>query len=124
MDGWRNDERELIAQVARYYRKAMPKPSHPEYVALSTYDRRRVDVLASILRIADGLDVRALGVVMDVGVRRDDGRAVVVAQAEADVSGELAAAMFKSDLFERTFGLRIGFESAVPEPRASEPRAS
>jgi len=119
LDGWRDDERELIAQVARYYRKAMPKPSHPEYVALDPFDRRRVDVLASILRVADGLDVRALGVVMDAGIRRDDGRLVVVAQAEADVSGELAAAMFKSDLFERTFGVRVGFESVAPEPRTS-----
>ena len=117
LDGWRDDERELMAQVARYYRKAMPKPSHPEYMALDEFGRRRVDVLASILRIADGLDTRALGVVMDAGVRREGARLIVVAQAEADVSGELAAAMFKSDLFERTFGLRIGFEALAPEPR-------
>jgi exopolyphosphatase/guanosine-5'-triphosphate,3'-diphosphate pyrophosphatase len=115
--GWRDDERELVAQVARYYRKAMPKPSHPEFMALSVPDRRRVDVLASILRIADGLDVRELGVVMDVAVHRDPGRIAVIAQAEADVSGELAAAMFKADLFERTFGVRLTFDSAVPEPR-------
>jgi exopolyphosphatase/guanosine-5'-triphosphate,3'-diphosphate pyrophosphatase len=116
--GWRDDERELVAQVARYYRKSMPKPSHPEWAALSTVDRRRVEILASILRIADGLDSRQLGVVMDVAVTRAPGRITVVAQAEADVSGELAAAMFKADLFERTFGMRIAFESAAPEPRA------
>lgn len=115
LDGWRDDEHELIAVVTRYYRKAMPKPSHPEYVALSAQDRRRVDVMASILRIADGLDVRQLGVVIDALVQRHDGRIVVVAQAEADVSGELAAAMFKADLFERTFGVRIGFEAVAPE---------
>jgi exopolyphosphatase / guanosine-5'-triphosphate,3'-diphosphate pyrophosphatase len=117
LDGWRDDERELMAQVARYYRKAMPKPSHPEYMALDEFSRRRVDVLAAILRVADGLDTRALGVVMDAGVRRDGARLIVVAQAEADVSGELAAAMFKSDLLERTFGVRVGFESVAPEPR-------
>jgi len=38
--------------VARYYRKAMPKPSHLEYSALAPGDRHRVDVLASLLRIA------------------------------------------------------------------------
>jgi hypothetical protein len=67
--------------------------------------------------MADGLDVRELGVVMDVAVSRENGRMTVIAQAEADVSGELAAAMFKADLFERTFGVRVAFESAVPEPR-------
>jgi exopolyphosphatase/guanosine-5'-triphosphate,3'-diphosphate pyrophosphatase len=116
--GWRDDERELVAQVARYYRKAMPKPSHPEWMALSLADRRRVEVLASLLRIADGLDARELGVVMDVGISRENGRIAVIAQAEADVSGELAAAMYKADLFERTFGVRVAFEATVPEPRS------
>ncbi len=115
--GWRDDERELVAQVARYYRKAMPKLSHPEWAVLGVADRRRVEVLAAMLRIADGLDTRELGVVMDVSVNRDRGRIAVIAQAEADVSGELAAAMFKADLFERTFGVRVVFESAAPEPR-------
>jgi exopolyphosphatase/guanosine-5'-triphosphate,3'-diphosphate pyrophosphatase len=117
LPGWRDDERELIAQISRYYRKAMPKPSHPEFMALSLEQKRRVEVLAAILRIADGLDERELGVVMDVGVRRDDGRIFIVAQADGDVSGELGAAMFKADLFERTFGVRAVFESVVPEPR-------
>ncbi len=63
LKGWTDDERELIAQIARYYRKAMPKPSHLEYVALASADRRRVDVLASLLRIADGFDILHLGTV-------------------------------------------------------------
>jgi exopolyphosphatase/guanosine-5'-triphosphate,3'-diphosphate pyrophosphatase len=117
LPGWRDDERELVAQIARYYRKAMPKPSHPEFVALSPVDQRRVEMLASILRIADGLDVRELGVVNDVNVDRTNGRLTIVAQANADTSDELAAATFMSDLFERTFGVRVAFESAAAEPR-------
>jgi exopolyphosphatase/guanosine-5'-triphosphate,3'-diphosphate pyrophosphatase len=115
--GWRDDERELVAQVARYYLKAMPKPTHLEFAALTPVEKRRVEVLASILRIAEGLDVRELGVVADVVVRREAGRIAIVAQAEGDVAGELGAAMFKADLFERTFGVRATFESAVPEAR-------
>jgi exopolyphosphatase/guanosine-5'-triphosphate,3'-diphosphate pyrophosphatase len=116
--GWRDDERELVAQVARYYRKAMPKATHLEFAALGLVDRRRVEVLSSLLRMADGLDSRELGVVMDVAVSREADGFTVTAQAEADVSGELASAMFKADLFERTFGVRVAFASAVPEPRA------
>jgi exopolyphosphatase/guanosine-5'-triphosphate,3'-diphosphate pyrophosphatase len=115
--GWRDDERELVAQVARYYRKAMPKPSHPEFAALLPAQQQRVEILASILRIAEGLDQRELGVVSDVTIRREDGRIAIVAQAEGNVSGELGAAMFKADLFERTFGVRASFESVAPEPR-------
>ncbi len=110
LDGWRDDERELVAQIARYYRKAMPKPSHPEYAALAPGDRRRVDVLAALLRIADGLDIRHLGVVTDVGAAPEGGIVIVSAQADGDASGEVDAAMEKADLFERTFGLRAVFD--------------
>jgi exopolyphosphatase/guanosine-5'-triphosphate,3'-diphosphate pyrophosphatase len=113
LEGWSDDERGLIAQVARYYRKAMPKPSHPDYVALAAGDRRRVDVLASLLRIADGLDIRHLGTVIDVSAVPEDGVAVIAAQADGDASGELDAAMEKADLFERTFGVRVVFDATV-----------
>jgi exopolyphosphatase/guanosine-5'-triphosphate,3'-diphosphate pyrophosphatase len=117
LPGWRDDERELIAQVARYYRKAMPKATHPEFAMLAPAQQQRVEVLASILRIAEGLDHRELGVVTDVTVRREDGRIAIVAQADGGISGELGAAMSKADLFERTFGVRATFESVVPEAR-------
>ena len=110
--GWRDDERELIAQVARYYRRAIPKPSHPEYAALTAADRRRVDALAAILRLADGLDSRHMGDVMDVAASAEDGRVLITAQAEGDVSGELAAAAEKGDLFERAFGMPVAFQTA------------
>jgi exopolyphosphatase/guanosine-5'-triphosphate,3'-diphosphate pyrophosphatase len=111
IEGWRDDEREIVALVARYYRRAIPKPSHPEYVTLSAADRRRVDALAAMLRIADGLDSRHLGLVTDVAIRAEDGRVVFGAQADGDVSGELAAAMEKADLFQRAFGMQAEFEA-------------
>ena len=112
LEGWRPEERELIAQIARYYRKAMPKPAHLEFAALTPADRRRVEILASLLRIADGLDIRHLGVVTDVSAVPEDGLVVVTAQADGDASGEVDAAMEKSDLFERTFGVRVLFRTA------------
>lgn len=111
LEGWREEERILVSQVARYYRKAMPKPTHLEYAALAPGDRRRVDVLASLLRIADGLDVRHLGTVTDVSAVQEDGLVHVTAQAESDVSGELDAAMEKADLFERTFEMRVAIDA-------------
>ncbi|HTD32192.1 MAG TPA: Ppx/GppA phosphatase family protein [Candidatus Elarobacter sp.] len=112
LEGWRDEERELVAQIARYYRKAMPKPSHPEYAALAPADRRRVELLASLLRVADGLDIRHLGVVTDVAAVPEGGLVAVSAQAEGDPSSELDAAMEKADLFERAFGLRIVLRQA------------
>jgi len=113
LEGWRDDERELVAQIARYYRRAMPKPSHGEYMALSAIDRRRVDVLASLLRVADGLDAHHLGTVTDVSAIPEGGLVVIGTQADGDASGEVEAAMEKADLFERTFGVRLVFETTV-----------
>jgi exopolyphosphatase/guanosine-5'-triphosphate,3'-diphosphate pyrophosphatase len=118
MAGWRDEERARIALVARYYRKAMPKATHPDYAVLDPAERERVDKLASLLRLADGLDSRHLGLVNDVGVRRENGRIVVVAQAETDISGELAAAMLKADLFERAFAVGVATEAQLAELRA------
>jgi len=109
--GWRDDERELIATLARYYRKAMPKPSHPEFAALSALDQQRISKLASLLRIADGLDSRHLGLVSGINVIRESGRIRVLAQADQDITSELGAATYKADLFARTFGLDIAFEA-------------
>jgi exopolyphosphatase/guanosine-5'-triphosphate,3'-diphosphate pyrophosphatase len=89
----------------------MPKPSHLEYAALAPGDRRRVDVLASLLRIADGLDIRHLGVVTDVAAVPEDGLVVISTQTDGDASNELDAATDKADLFERTFGVRVAFNA-------------
>jgi exopolyphosphatase/guanosine-5'-triphosphate,3'-diphosphate pyrophosphatase len=118
LPGWRDDERELIAQIARYYRRAMPKASHAEFAALAPGDRRRVELLAALLRIADGLDARHLGVVTDVSATPEDGRVVMSVQAEGDVSGEVDAAMEKADLFERAYGLRAVFDTVDAGVRA------
>jgi exopolyphosphatase/guanosine-5'-triphosphate,3'-diphosphate pyrophosphatase len=118
LTGWRDDERDRIALVARYYRKAMPKPTHPEFAGLAPAERERVAKLAALLRIADGLDARHAGTVNDIVVRRESGRIVIAAQAEADISGELAAAMLKADLFEHVFHVRVALEALTAEVRA------
>jgi exopolyphosphatase/guanosine-5'-triphosphate,3'-diphosphate pyrophosphatase len=118
LPGWRDDERESIALVARYYRKAMPKLTHPEFARLEPAERERIEKLAALLRLADGLDLRHLGSVNDVLVRRESGQIVLVAQADTDISGELAGAMLKADLFERVFDVRIAIEAQLAELRA------
>jgi exopolyphosphatase/guanosine-5'-triphosphate,3'-diphosphate pyrophosphatase len=55
LSGFTNREREVIANLCRYHRKAMPSPAHPEYTALSPEDRRPVLLLIPILRLADNL---------------------------------------------------------------------
>ena len=47
---------ELIAQIARYHRKSMPSFKHDEFRALAEADRRIVQCLGGLLRLADSLD--------------------------------------------------------------------
>ena len=47
---------ELIAQIARYHRRSLPKASHPDYAALPAAAQKQVCQLAAVLRVADGLD--------------------------------------------------------------------
>jgi exopolyphosphatase/guanosine-5'-triphosphate,3'-diphosphate pyrophosphatase len=54
--GLTDREIELIAQIARYHRKGVPKPEHAEFAALDPDDQHVVRALAGILRIAIGLD--------------------------------------------------------------------
>jgi exopolyphosphatase/guanosine-5'-triphosphate,3'-diphosphate pyrophosphatase len=54
--GLTDREVEIIAQVARYHRKGLPKTEHAEFASLSSADQRIVRNLAALLRVAIGLD--------------------------------------------------------------------
>lgn len=58
MPGFTNSETALIGCIARYHRKSHPKKKHPTYSTLSQEDQKMVSTMASMLRIAEGLDRR------------------------------------------------------------------
>jgi len=73
---WKNltpEEVPIVAQVARYHRKAPPQPDHAEFHALKAGAQKSVMILGGILRVADALD------------RTHAGK---VARVEASVTGE------------------------------------
>jgi exopolyphosphatase / guanosine-5'-triphosphate,3'-diphosphate pyrophosphatase len=56
---WKNltpEEVPLVAQIARYHRKAAPQPDHAEFQALKAAAQKSVMILRGILRIVDALD--------------------------------------------------------------------
>jgi exopolyphosphatase/guanosine-5'-triphosphate,3'-diphosphate pyrophosphatase len=55
LSGFTNREREFIAVLCRYHRKAMPAPAHIEYQNLNADDRRPLMLLIPLLRLADNL---------------------------------------------------------------------
>jgi exopolyphosphatase/guanosine-5'-triphosphate,3'-diphosphate pyrophosphatase len=113
--GWRDEEIDLIAALVRYHRKSLPKPTHPEWAAASAALRDKIGKLAAILRLADGLDRRRLGVVSGVDVRVTAGSVLLRLDALQDISAEIDGATFKSDFFVKFFGRAIAFEAVRRE---------
>lgn len=107
--GFTPREREVIAHLARYHRKSMPKKKHEAFQLLDEGDRTRVERLGGILRMADGLDRRRNGAVQSVSC--DISGSVLTAQLEGaeDMSVEIFGASAKKDLFEKAFGLGVVF---------------
>jgi exopolyphosphatase / guanosine-5'-triphosphate,3'-diphosphate pyrophosphatase len=100
-------EVELIANVARYHRRAFPRKSHPNLVRLSRDDRRLISQLSGILRIADGLDRTHTGSVTAVQSRVLRNRTRLTIEASTAPEVERADAERKSDLFKKAFGTEL-----------------
>lgn len=104
----------VVAAVARYHRRALPTRRHAHYRSLDKKDRRLVQMLAGILRIADGLDRTHRQVISDVHASIQDGRLRILATTRRDHSGEpraeLAAAQTKADLFAKALKLDVTVE--------------
>lgn len=101
--GFTPRERELIANLARYHRKARPKKSHDNFVHLNFADQQLVRRLGGILRLADGLDRRRNGQVVDIECRLQEGIFALKIIGHGDLSVEQYGARSKGDLFEAAF---------------------
>lgn len=108
--GFSSRETEVIANVARYHRRAIPKKSHENFARLSPGDRQLVRRLAGILRIADGLDRTHTSRIRHVGCAADGDGVLFQLEADSDPHVEVWYAEGKSDLFVRAFGLTPQFE--------------
>jgi exopolyphosphatase / guanosine-5'-triphosphate,3'-diphosphate pyrophosphatase len=97
----------MVAAIARYHTKALPKRSHESWAAIEPADRAAVRELAAILRIADGLD-RGRGARVSRVRAHDDGAVTrFEISGDADLHAELYGVGKKRDLFEETFGRRV-----------------
>jgi exopolyphosphatase / guanosine-5'-triphosphate,3'-diphosphate pyrophosphatase len=87
MLGFEPIEIEVIAQTARYHRKATPKRSDENFRSLPRSAQQTIRALSAILRVADGLDRSDYGIVRDVVLARRRGHRVL----QLDTGGNDAA---------------------------------
>lgn len=104
-------ERWLVALLARYHRRTLPREEHPLFRELDVEDRRRVRELACLLRIADGLDYSHDASVADLSVEISNDVVLVLCSSNHPLNSDIDRAMgkggecFKS-LFERELKIR------------------
>ena len=107
-----SDEEVLVmANIARYHRKAHPKKSHDLYAKLGGRARDVVDVGAALLRIGDGLDRSHGEVVREVHAKVRPDAITLTLDVRADAELEVWGARRKADLAEEVFGRKIEFET-------------
>ena len=104
--GFTEQERLLIALVARYHRKSAPKPTHREFAALAPVDQRAVSILAGMLRIGIALDRTYRNVAADVAINVTPGK-VEVSVIGDDLELELFAANERKSLLERSLDVEV-----------------
>jgi len=116
MSGFSDREIEIIAQVARYHRKSAPSERHEVFRSLSPEDRSLVRGLASLLRIAVGLDRSHGGVVRTVAAGVDgDGLITITIAGEGhdvDLSLELYSGAERRGLLEDVTGRAVSVVTA------------
>ncbi len=107
--GFTDDEKEIIAHIARYHRKSHPKPKHESFIRLSPDDQGIIKKLASILRIADGLDRTHSQIIKEVICKKYDKILTLHLKKRAHTSTDLEVwgADRKKGLFEETFGVKV-----------------
>ena len=110
--GFSAREVELIANVARYHRRAFPKKAHPNLSRLDKGERRLVRRLAGILRVADGLDRTHGQLVTGLRCRVGDGWVRIRVTATSDPAIDLEDAKRKAGLLERAFQAELSLVSA------------
>jgi exopolyphosphatase/guanosine-5'-triphosphate,3'-diphosphate pyrophosphatase len=107
IEGFTHRELALMANIARYHRKALPAEHHVEYMTLSDEDRRLVRRLGALLRLADGLDLDHFQLVDGVRVA-ETGDALTLELHSRDEPGLALWAVDRlSDLFEAEFRRKV-----------------
>lgn len=107
LTGFSEAERLVIANIARYHRRAMPKERHADYIALNARDRELVWKLAAILRIAESLDRSHDGRVKDLTCVREKDTARITIESDLPCENELWTAGQGSEMFEQAFKCKL-----------------
>ena len=102
-----SQERRIVASIARYHRKGLPKQKHYNLATLDRVTVHKVKILASLLRVADGLDYTHQSIVKSLNIKVDTKRIIAECVSETESTLEEQAFNKKKDLFEEVFARKM-----------------
>lgn len=111
--GFTEAEIELIANLARYHRKSIPKKKHENYNNLPSKEHQQiVNQLSAILRLAVALDRRQIGAIKQLQCEycqrsRQLQMKLTPAQADDECVLELWNLDYKKGVFEEEYGVKV-----------------
>jgi exopolyphosphatase/guanosine-5'-triphosphate,3'-diphosphate pyrophosphatase len=100
---WKNltsEEVPLVAQIARYHRKAPPQIDHDEFRTLKASAQKSVMILGGILRIADALDRTHTGKIVRLEASATKEAILVRVQPAGTWNAERVMFEMKSDMLQ------------------------
>ncbi|NJM64742.1 MAG: Ppx/GppA family phosphatase [Acaryochloris sp. RU_4_1] len=121
--GYTDAEVEIIANLARYHRKGPPKKKHENYQNLVNKTQRRiVDQLSAILKLAVALDRRQIGAIQALRCEYQAHLNIVILHLHArdigdDCDLELWSLEIKKVCFEAEFGVKLVTQLEDPTSR-------
>lgn len=110
--GFTETEIEIIANIARYHRKAPPKKKHEGYQNLLTKDQRiLVSQMSAILRVAVALDRRQIGAIKAIKCHFPNPAELILeltpAYSNDDCALELWSLDQKKEVFQQEFNIQV-----------------
>ena len=101
-------ELELVANIARYHRKAHPSPKHLGFSQLSPADQDIVRKLSALLRVADALDLKRAAAVKSVTCAYHGAKTLNLAcSASENIAEEIQWALQKGKLVEEVYNVKL-----------------
>jgi exopolyphosphatase/guanosine-5'-triphosphate,3'-diphosphate pyrophosphatase len=105
--GFSDQERKLVALVARYHRRSPPERDRPDLEDLSAAEFRTVRRLVALLRVADALDRSHHQPVQDLRAQVRGGAVRLLARTRQELDLELWDVAREAALFRQVFGKRL-----------------
>ncbi|MBN2163766.1 MAG: Ppx/GppA family phosphatase [Pontiellaceae bacterium] len=102
--GLSEQDLKLVAIIARYHRRALPRPSHAEFSSLTRENRLIVSKLASILRAADALDRSHTQALRNIRITLRERELIIVPSRKGDFIAEKRALSGKGRMLEQVYG--------------------